>query len=259
MSRKPGSDGEAYLTATFSKGLEVLEALAEVEEIGLSELARRMGISAPTLFRLLATLVASGFVQKSGTRYRLTLKAWEIGAKTVRRLKLRELVRPRAERLAERSAELAHLAVLQGAGVVIIDKVEAVQPVRVDTYIGQRAPVHCSATGKAILAFSPEERVDEILAPSLQRFTERTVVDRAKLMKELTAARSRGYATNRGEWRADVSAIAVPLIDHAEAVVASLSLTMPTQRFTDAAVKNSFLPALKEAAAAISADLGRAP
>jgi len=259
VSRKPKSDGEAYLTATLSKGLEVLEALAEVEEIGLSELARRMEISAPTLFRLLATLVASGYVQKSDSRYRLTLKSWEIGAKTVRRLKLREVVRPRAERLVERSAESAHLAVLQGAGVVIIDKVEAVQPVRVDTYVGQRAPAHCSATGKVILAFSPEDRVKEILDQSIERFTERTIVDRAKLMKDLAVARSRGYATNRGEWRADVSAIAVPLLDHADAVVASLSLTMPTQRFTDAAIKNAFLPALKEAAAAISADLGRAP
>lgn len=259
MSRKPKREGEANLTATLSKGLEVLEALAEIEEAGLSELARHMSFSVPTLFRLLATLVAAGYVQKSGSRYRLTLKTWEIGAKTVRRLKLRELVRPRAERLAERSAESAHLAVLQGSGVVIIDKVEAVQPVRVDTYIGQRAPVHCSATGKAILAFSATDRVEEILERSLPRFTERTIVDRARLMKELATARTRGYATNRGEWRADVSAIAVPLIDHAETVVASLSLTMPTQRFTEAAIKSAFLPALKEAAAAISGDLGRSP
>jgi IclR family KDG regulon transcriptional repressor len=257
VSRKPKSDASPNLTATLSKGLDVLEALGEVEEIGLSELARRMEISVPTLYRLLATLVASGYVQKSESRYRLTLKAWEIGAKTVRRLKLREIVRPRAEKLAQRSRESAHLAVLQGTGVVIIDKVEAVQPVRVDTFVGQRAPVHCSATGKAILAFSHDDRVREILDQSLPRFTERTIVDRAKLMKDLAAARSRGYATNRGEWRADVSAIAVPLIDHAETVVASLSLTMPTQRFTEEAIRKSFLPALKEAAEAISGDLGR--
>jgi DNA-binding IclR family transcriptional regulator len=245
-----------YMTATLSKGLEVLEALAEVEEIGLTDLARRIDISGPTLFRLLATLVASGYVQKAGSRYRLTLKSWEVGSKAVRRLKLRDLVRPRAERLAERSRESAHLAVLQGSGVVIIDKVEAVQPVRVDTYVGQRAPAHCSATGKAILAAMPEGRVDEILDAALTRYTDRTICDRAKLRKELKAARTRGYATNKGEWRADVSAIAVPLLDHADTVVASLSLTMPTQRFTEEAIRTSFLPALKEAAAAISADLG---
>ena len=258
MSRKAG-DGAAYMAATLTKGLEVLEALSEVEETGLTELARRIDISGPTLFRLLATLAASGYVQKSGSRYRLTLKSWEVGSKAVRRLKLRDLVRPRAERLTERSAESAHLAVLQGSGVVIIDKVEAVQPVRVDTYVGQRAPAHCSATGKAMLAFLPDSRVEEVLDGSLERYTERTVVDGAKIRKELAQVRSRGYATNKGEWRADVSAIAVPIFDHAETVVASLSLTMPTQRFTDGAIRKSFLPALREAAAAISADLGRAP
>lgn len=257
MSRKPG-DGTAYMAATLTKGLEVLEALSDVEEIGLTELARRIGISGPTLFRLLATLAASGYVQKSGSRYRLTLKSWEIGSKAVRRLKLRDIVRPRAERLAERSGESAHLAVLQGTGVVIIDKVEAPQPVRVDTYVGQRAPAHCSATGKAMLAFLAEERIAEILDGSLDRYTARTVVDRARIRKDLAHVRARGYATNKGEWRADVSAIAVPLLDHAETMVASLSLTMPTQRFTDEAIRKSFLPALKEAASAISADLGRA-
>ena len=160
--------------------------------------------------------------------------------------------------MKQRSAESAHLAVLQGSGVVIIDKVDAAQPVRVDTYLGQRAPAHCSATGKAILAFLPPERVDEILEAPLQRYTERTICDVRKLRKELAAARGQGYAVNRGEWRTDVCAIAVPLQDHAKEVVASLSLTLPTVRFTEDAIRTSFLPALREAAAAISADLGRA-
>lgn len=251
MSRQPN------LTATLAKGLEVMEALADVEEIGLTELARRLDLSAPTLFRILSTLVAQGYALKADSRYRLSLKPWEIGAKAVRRLKLKDLVRPRAERLSQRSAESAHLAVLQGAGVVIIDKVDAAQPVRVDTYVGQRAPVHCSATGKVILAFLPPDRVEAILEGPLQRYTERTICDARKLRKELAVAKVEGYAVNRGEWRTDVCAIAVPLRDHANAVVASLSLTLPTVRFTEEAIRTLFLPALREAAAAISADLGR--
>lgn len=251
MSRQPN------LTATLAKGLEVMEALAEVDEIGLTELARRLDLTPPTLFRILSTLVAQGYASKTDGRYRLSLKPWEIGAKAVRRLKLKDVVRPQAERLSQRSAESAHLAVLQGSGVVIIDKVDAAQPVRVDTYVGQRAPVHCSATGKAILAFLPAERVEAILGGPLQRYTERTICDARKLRKELAAARAEGYAVNRGEWRTDVCAIAVPLRDHANEVVASLSLTLPTVRFTEDAIRTSFLPALREAAAAISADLGR--
>ncbi len=141
--------------------------------------------------------------------------------------------------------------------MVIIDKVDAAQPVRVDTYVGQRAPVHCSATGKAILAFLPPERVEAILEVPLRRYTERTICDARRLRKELTTVKAEGYAVNRGEWRTDVCAIAVPLLDHANEVAASLSLTLPTVRFTDEAIRTSFLPALREAAAAISADLGR--
>ncbi len=108
MSRQPN------LTATLAKGLEVMEALADVDEIGLTELARRLDLSVPTLFRILSTLVAEGYALKADSHYRLSLKPWEIGARAVRRLKLKDLVRPRAERLSQRSAESAHLAVLQG-------------------------------------------------------------------------------------------------------------------------------------------------
>jgi IclR family acetate operon transcriptional repressor len=129
--------------------------------------------------------------------------------------------------------------------------------VQVDTHVGQRAPLHCSATGKAMLAFAPKETVDEVLGGKLQRHTARTIVERGRLEQELAAVRKRGHALNRGEWRDDVSAIAVPLRDHADRVVASVSLTMPTMRFTEAAIRTRFLPPLHAAARAISAELGR--
>jgi DNA-binding IclR family transcriptional regulator len=245
------------LTATLVKGLDVLEALADVEEIGLSALARRIGVSVPTLFRILATLAAQGYVQKTAaSRYRLTLKPWELGARVARRLTVREVAHPHMERLVAETGEAAHLAVLQGTGVVIIDKVDCAQAVRVDTYVGQRAPAHCAASGKAMLAFEPPATLDAILAEALPRFTAHTICDRARLEAELARVRARGHALNRGEWRLGVCAVAVPIRDHADAVVASLSLTMPTERFSDAALRR-FLPALTRAGAAVARDLGR--
>jgi IclR family transcriptional regulator, KDG regulon repressor len=248
---------QAKLTATLGKGLEVLEALADVEETGLTELARRLEASPPTLFRILSTLVAHGYAQKQGGRYRLSLKPWELGAKAVRRLKLRELARRHLASLAESSGEAAHLAVMQGTGVVIIDKVDVPQPVQVDTHVGQRAPLHCSATGKAMLAFAPSGILEALLGGDLERYTPRTIIERSRLERELASVRRRGHALNRGEWRDDVSAIALPLRDHAERVVGAVSLTMPTMRFTEAAIRTRFLPPLNVAARAISAELGR--
>jgi DNA-binding IclR family transcriptional regulator len=260
-SKSPGklgkaADKPAYFTATLAKGLGVLEALAEVEEAGLTELARRVDVSSPTLFRILATLVGSGYVQKTAdSRYRLSLKTWELGARVAGRIAIRSVALPRMEALVAEINESPHLAVLQGDGVVIVEKAECHQPVRVDTYVGQRAPAFCSATGKAILAYEPPARLDAILADANQRFTERTIYKRPDIERELEQVRRLGYALNRGEWRQGVSAVAVPLRDRDGQVPASLSLTLPTERFTDAALER-FVPALLRAAQAISTDLG---
>jgi IclR family KDG regulon transcriptional repressor len=244
----------AYFTATLAKGLDILEALSSVEDSSLTELGRRLGVSGPTLFRILATLVARGYAEKHPAtgRYRATLKSWALGAQVVRRLTLRDVARPHLESLLAETREAPHLAVLEGDGVVVIERLEAPHPVRVDTYVGQRAPAHCSATGKAILAFRPGP-------PSsgpLTRYTSATIDDRAALARELTQVRQRGYAVNQEEWRRGVCAIAVPLRGQGSAVVASLSLTMPTERFLRAGAPRRFLKPLRRAAESISAQLG---
>lgn len=246
----------APLTATLAKGLEVLEALSEVEEVGLSALARQLGLSGPTLFRLLATLAACGYVEKSAAgRYRLTLKTWELGAKAVRRIGLRDVVRPFMDQLAAETQEAVHLSVLQGDGIVIIDKRDSPHPVRVDTFVGQRAPVHCSATGKAILAFAPAEIA--ALPRALVRFTETTITDRAALERELDEVRRAGWACNREEWRPGVCAAAVPVQNASGAVIAALSVTVPTPRFSDEALHARLLPALQRVGAALIQELAR--
>jgi IclR family KDG regulon transcriptional repressor len=253
MSTKP-----AYLTATLAKGLGVLEALADAEDAGLSDLARRIGVSGPTLFRLLATLAACGYVEKSeSNRYRLTLKAWEIGARAARRIGLREQARPHLERLARELDETVHLSVLRGDGIVIVDKADCANPVRVDTYVGLRAPLHCSATGKAILAFLPPATADRLLPAHLPRYTPATICDRGALQRELGQVRRQGWARNREEWRAGVCAAAVPVRDADLAVVAALSVTVPTSRFGAEQVRDRLVPALKAAGAAISRDVAR--
>ncbi|MBI3709568.1 MAG: IclR family transcriptional regulator [Proteobacteria bacterium] len=260
LSRKLAAADDApapYFTATLAKGLDVLEALAEVEDVNLTDLSRRLGVSGPTLFRILATLGQCGYVQKAAktSRYRLTLKAWEVGARAVRRLTMRDVARPWVEALAKESREAVHLGVLQGSGVVIIDKVDTPHPVKVDTYVGQRAPAHCAAIGKAILAYESAATLDAFFDHALPRFTPTTISGRRQLERELALTRDRGYALNHEEWRQGVCAVAVPIRCHSGEVAASLSLTMPTERFAKEAIAQ-FVAALLRAAQAISRDLG---
>jgi IclR family KDG regulon transcriptional repressor len=246
----------AYFTATLAKGLDVLEALTGIEDSSLTELSRRLGVSGPTLFRILATLGARGYVEKHGGtgRYRATLKSWALGAQVVRRLTLRDAARPHLEILLAEAREAPHLAVLEGDGVVVIERLEAPHPVRVDTYVGQRAPAHCSATGKAILAFQPGPGPSG--AAPLTRYTGATIDEPAALARQLALVRQRGYAVNQEEWRRGVCAIAMPLRGPGGAVVAAVSLTMPTERFLRNGSPRRFLRPLGRAAAAISAELG---
>jgi IclR family KDG regulon transcriptional repressor len=251
-----GSSSPRYTTATLAKGLEVLEALAEVDSIGLSDLARRLQIAVPTLFRILATLVERGFAQKAEGRYRLTLKSWELGARVLARFDVARVARPWIARLAVEVDESPHLAVLRDEAVVIVERGECRQAVKVETLVGLRAPAHASATGKVLLAYQPASRLAELLAAPLPRYSDRTLTEPEALRRELAKVRRQGYATNRGEWRPGVCAVAVPLADASGGVVAALSLTLPTERFGEARLKNVLLPALRRTAAGIAGDLG---
>lgn len=257
MARAKTASKPAYYTATLGKGLDAMEALAEIEEISLTELAARLKSSNATLFRILATLVHRGYVEKlprSG-HYRLTLRNWQLGARALGRVALRDVALEPMRALAAKINESPHLGVLDGDGVVIVEKVECNQPVRVDTYVGQRAPTHCSALGKIILAFAAAETVDAAWRP--QRFTRNTVIERAAFDKELAKVRRQGYAINRGEWRDGVCAVAVPLSDLSGRIAAGLSLTLPTARFDETALQKVFLPSLQQTAEQIERALGR--
>jgi DNA-binding IclR family transcriptional regulator len=161
------------------------------------------------------------------------------------------------ERLARDLDETVHLSVLQGDGIVIIDKVDCDNPVRVDTFVGLRAPLHCSATGKAILAFVEPLMVLRLLPQRLPRHTPATICDRLALQRELSRVRRQGWAVNREEWRPGVCAAAVPVRDADFAVVAALSVTVPTSRFAEDVVQDRLVPALKSAAEAISREVAR--
>ena len=251
-----------YPTQTLAKGLAVLEALSARSDASLTDLSADLGISAPTLFRILATLVACGYVEKLATsgRYRATLRSWALGAQVLQRLNLLDIARPHLEALCAETREAPHLAVREGSDVVIIDRLEAAHPVRVETYLGQKAPAFCSAIGKAILAHESAAIQAMALAPPLPRFTPETVNEPARLRRELARIGECGYAVNQEEWRRGVCAVAVPILDPGGPVLAALSLTMPTERFQKVALERRFLPALRRSAAAITRALnGGAP
>lgn len=218
------------MDSTLTKGVHLLEALCTSEKRrGVTELSKELSLQKSNVSRLLQTLVALGYVERdeASGKYGATLRLWEYGAMVADRVDVRAVSRPYLERLAAATEETVHLSVLSGAEVVYIDKVDSPTPLRSYSRVGGRAPAHCVATGKALLAFVDEPTLKRILRGRLQQFTASTVSSVDALEKELRLVRKRGYAINRGEWRDGVNGLAVPVFDHTGRAVASVGITLP--------------------------------
>lgn len=216
--------------------LRVLEEVAERQPAGVADLARALEIPKSTVQRALLTLQDAGWLRPSdgtgATRWVLTTKPLLIGRSTSGDLSLRDVAVPVMEELRGRCDETVHLAVPEGGKVVLIERLETSQPVRIILPLGKNLPLHASANGKAVLAASGPEFIERYLAEGLTRFTGTTITERERLRAELALIRKRGYATNDGEWRTDVSAAAAPVVGRSGEPVASISINVPSSRVT---------------------------
>ncbi len=212
--------------------LRVLQAFTPTDRIlGVSELARRLGIGKSTVHRALQTLASEGFVtQTTGGRYRLGIKLWELGLQVVHGLELREIAHHHVEGLHTRTGETAHLSVLEGADVVFVDRMESQETLRMFSRVGVRVPAHCTSTGKAILAFSGEEAVAAVVAGGLPRMTARSINSADMLQRALEQVRRDGYAYSLEESEVGVNSVGAPVFDHRARVVAGVSVAGPMSR-----------------------------
>jgi DNA-binding IclR family transcriptional regulator len=211
---------------TVQKAMNLLEALVRSgQPRRLTELARQLGLTKPNVYRLLSTLSILGYVKKDPdtSLYSPTLKLWEMGSMLVRDVDLVGVAGPRLRRLMEETHESVQLAIFDAGFVVYLDKVDSPQPLKAMTSIGSRLPATVTSTGKAMLAWMPSEALDVSFAHT-RKFTPLTLTRRKDIEKDLEETRQRGYAINRGEFRAGVCGIAVPLRDRNSSVAASIGV-----------------------------------
>jgi IclR family acetate operon transcriptional repressor len=215
----------------------VLEAVAEQQPVGVSDLARGLGLPKSTVQRAVNVLRELGWIRPSDggfqTKWVLTTRALTVGGSVARNTDLRAAALPAMQRLAQQTGETIHLTIPDGRVMVLIDKIESDHAVRDVSWIGGRAPIHASASGKAVLAALPAAEVDAIFADRLERYTERTITEKRSLLAELEASRARGFAINTGEWRMDVAATGVALLDQNDRPVGALSISAPATRLSE--------------------------
>ena len=235
------------------RAIAVLETLAESVELGTNEIARRTGINASSVSRLLSTLGAAGLVDQVDEtgRYRLGLRLVELGNAALARLDVRELARPPLRALVAATGETATLSVPGEEFAITVDFVRSPASVQSVAQVGRPSIPHATATGKVLLAFG---RVS-LPGGALKAYTPNTIADRAQLEREVTLVRTQGWAQATGEREDDLNAIAAPVRDAASELVAMIGVQGPASRFGEGPMHDARRPLLA-AAASLSSTLG---
>ena len=239
----------------------ILEIMAgEGAPITVTELAEKVNLKISTVHRLLSTLLHRGYVeQEESNKYRLGLKLMELGNSVLYYSDIRTVARPFLEELVDRCNETVNLAILDDTDVVYIDQVESKNLIIVKmlAQVGNRGPVHCTSSGKALVAFLPEEKREETIARlDLAKYTNETITDLENLRKELKRVREDGYAVDWGEREEHVRCIAAPIFNHEGRAIASLSISGPSTRITTYYMKNELVDLIRETAERLSHKMG---
>jgi DNA-binding IclR family transcriptional regulator len=235
--RNDGERGDGLVAARIAA---VLSAFRPGDgTLGVSELARRTGLAKTTVHRLAGHLADVGLLEREGTALRLGLRLFEIGQLAVRRRGLVDAARPYLADLREATRNTVHLAVLEGTEVVYLDVLRGPDAPDLPSRIGGRFPAHATGVGKAILAYSPESLVAQVIEAGLPRVSSRTITAPGLLRRQLARIHEDGIAFEREESGIGVVCAASPLLDAAGTAVAAVSISgwatrMRTERIAPA-------------------------
>ncbi len=245
-------------TQAVRRALSLLKAFAGADpELGLSDLAKKVGLNRTTVYRLLTALESEGFVVRHGESdgYRLGPMAIVLGKWALRANDLRSVSHDELVALAQQTRETATLEVLRGQQILILDEVLGTHLVGATPSVDTLWPVHATSTGKAILAQLPAAARRAALSLPLERFTEQTIPSPEMLEEELARIRAQGYATAFEELEQGYAAVSAPIFDLNGQVVAAISVGGPSVRLTRARLA-ALAPTVQAAARRISQRLG---
>lgn len=243
---------------TIQRASVILRCFMESNtELGVTFISQRVGIHKSTVSRLLSALRKEGFVEQNPEtgKWRLGLGLLDLAGAVLERMDLRKAAQIPVRVLVEQTQETINVTVLDGNECVNIESILSPKPIQYAGRLGRRTPLHCTSTGKVLLAFLTPEARELLLLGTLSTCTKNTIVDRSALEQDLDLVRKQGYAIAHEEYEEGLSAIAAPIRDHKGQVVATVSVSGPTYRIGPGQIEE-FIEPLFEAAYKISANLG---
>ena len=257
MAKKEKSE---YIIQAVDHALDLLEQFHDdVDELGVTELSKRLKLHKNNVFRLLATLESRGYIEQNKVteNYRLGLKTLELGQTFIKQMGLLRQSRPVLEWLVKECNETTYVAILKEFHIVYLDVVETDLTVRVVPRVGARLPAYCTAAGKIQLAYMTDEELENFLpAKELKRFTPNTIADKDELKRHLKSVAEQGYAMDNEELDVGVRCVSAPIRDYTRRIVGAVSVSGPSMRFDDQRLEKELIPLVKRAGEEISLKLG---
>ncbi|MBA2871133.1 DNA-binding IclR family transcriptional regulator [Anoxybacillus calidus] len=244
------------MNKTVVKALELLQLFTTYEQLTLQEIVQLTKLPKTSVFRMVQSLMTTGFLKKEGEAYELGLSLLQFGCLVTERLDVRKVALPIMKQLREETNEAVNLVVKDGDEAIYVEKVETSEPVRVYTRVGRRAPLYAGACPRVLLTFmSIEEQKKYLDRVELIPITSKTIVNREELKNLINEAKKKGYTVSHSELADYSSAVAVPIFNHEGKVVAGLSVVGPENRFQSSYIEQ-LVPKLKHKAGQISKALG---
>ncbi len=243
---------------SVQRAAAILRSFTEAEpELGVSELSRRLGLHKSTVSRMIATLQAEGLVDQNleTGKYRLGIGLISLAGVALGRLNARAAAQPHLAELVAISQETVNVTVLDGNECVNIDRAASPQPIQYIGWIGRRSPLHCTASGKLILAHMTEAERTAVLPKPLKQHTDKTITDSYQLARQLSQICQQRYAIVHEEYEPGFSSLAGPIYNHKGTLVATVSISGPSYRLSEATFQEQ-VPSLLATCQKISAELG---
>jgi DNA-binding IclR family transcriptional regulator len=232
---------------SVDRAVAVLEVLARRGEAGVSEVAAEIAVHKSTAFRLLVALEARALVEQAGNRgkYRLGVGLLRLAGAVSDQLDVVRQGRDVCTRLATELGETVNVAVLQEHFAVNVDQARGASTVVTHNWIGRLTPVHCTSSGKVLIAHLDRDQRAELLAASgMPELTRHTVTTPDRLDEQLAGVREAGYAVSVEEYEVGLNAVAAPVRDRSGAVIAAISVSGPSYRLDEARIRQLVAPLL---------------
>lgn len=240
------------------KIFNILQALGDQKEVGVSELSQRLMMSKATTYRFLQTMKTLGLVEQEGEadKYALTLKLFELGSKALEHVDLIDIANKEMEEICKVVNETTHLGAIDEHAIIYLHKIDSSYHLRMHSRVGRRNPLYSTAIGKVLLSHLSEEEVRAQLAPvEFIKHTENTHENVEQLLEELALVKEQYYGEDNEEQEPGLRCIAVPVYDRFGTAISAISISFPIIRF-DEQQKSKYIELLHNAAKNISERLG---